>query len=72
MVGKLYHWGRHFHIQTVGAREARPPALQQPRSVQFVQCPLYGGAAFFHHFRHFRYGVDNVCPPLAVLPAVLL
>ncbi|MFR5330744.1 MAG: hypothetical protein ACLTHF_07430 [Fusicatenibacter saccharivorans] len=73
LVGKLYHWDRrHFHIQTVGGRKARPSAFQQPGSVQFVQCALYGGAAFIQHFRYLCYGVDNVCPSLAVLPAVLL
>ena len=42
------------------------------KGTQFVQCALYGGAAFIQHFRYLCYGVDNVCPSLAVLPAVLL
>ena len=73
MVGKLYHWHlRYFHIKTVGCGEAPAFPHQKPGSVQLVQCAFYGGAAFIQRFRYLRNGIDNLCPALAVLPAVLL
>ena len=73
LVGKLYHWHlRYFHIKTVRCGEAPAFPHQKPGSVQLVQCAFYGGAAFIQHFRYLRNRVDNVCPALIVLPAVLL
>src|SRR5699024_12089058 len=61
-----------FHIQSVRCGEAAPFPFQQPRRVQFIQRPLYGGAAFIQYFGYLRDGIDNINPALAVLPLVLL
>lgn len=73
LVGKLYLWhSRHFDIKPVRCGEAAPFPFQQPRHVQFIKRPLYGGAALIQYFGYLRDWIDNIYPALVVLPLVLL
>ena len=70
---KLYLWhSRHFDIKPVRCGEAAPFPFQQPRHVQFIKRPLYGGAALIQYFGYLRDWIDNIYPALVVLPLVLL
>ena len=46
--------------------------FQKSGCVQFVQGGFDGGLPLIQHFGNLRYGIDNECPALIVLPAVPL